>query len=120
MIAVIDEKEGLFERHELRRAGFGVEAAGFGLCASVLYIDNKPAIAYSWMDEGLAGISVAKPFRRRGLATRLLQELLEQAGDTLHVVDPNEALLRILKRIGRVSAPDGAGVVTVTSARRSP
>jgi hypothetical protein len=107
------------EKKELKKAGFGEEAMGFGESATVLSIDGKPAVAFSFMDEGLGGFSVAKDFRNKGIATKFLKQMVEDYGGTLNVVDANDAMLAVLKKVGTVSEPDGRGVVTVTTAAQA-
>lgn len=112
---IVDDKASVeMNKRELKKAGFGEEAMGFGESADVFSIGGKPAVALSWMDEGLSGFSVAKDFRGKGIATKYLAQLMQEEGGTLKVVDANPEMLKVLNKIGEVSEPNGEGVVTVT------
>lgn len=112
---VFDKNFGYeFDRKELREAGIGVEAMGFDEHATVLTIKGVPAIGFSFLNDNLAGFSVAEKFRRKGIAKQFITELLEESGGTIGVEDANENMLAVLKSVGEVSEPDGAGTVTVT------
>ena len=111
------DKKGSTEmtKSQLRRAGFGVEAMGYGEYADVETIGGKPAIAFRFADEGpntIMGISVQKDFRRKGIAEQFLRETAQDG--KIYVQTPNEDMLRILNRIGEVSKPDSEDIVTVT------
>jgi len=98
---------------DLRKAGFGREAMGFEQHATIFKIDGVAAVATSWLDGSLAGFSVAKAFRGRGIGTQFIRELIKEEGGVLRVADANEKMLKLLGNIGRVSEPDGTGTVTV-------
>ena len=107
-------KDGI-GKSTLLKMGFGPEAMGFGESASVKFIDGKPVIAFSFMDESLAGFSVAKDFRQQGVGTKWLEDYMKDEGGKFTVDDPNKDMLKLLNKVGNVSKPDGAGVVTVTA-----
>lgn len=109
------------DKRQLKKAGIDPEAMGFDESANVLSIGGKPAIGFSFMDDGaLAGISVAKDFRRQGVATKFLTNLLAEEGGTLRVEDPNEDMMALLRSIGNVSEPHpGTGTVTLTAKKES-
>jgi hypothetical protein len=96
---------------ELKEAGFGIEAAGFGDSADVFYLGGKPAIATHYIDEGLDGFSVSKKFRGTGLSDAFLGSLFKNG--YFDVVDPNEKMLRTLGRVGDVGEVGGSGIVSV-------
>jgi GNAT superfamily N-acetyltransferase len=98
----------MYDRSDLRDVGFTGIGATYGM-ADVATCDGKPAVAMSWFEGALAGFEVHPNFRRRGIARALIQRLARV--DPLEVYDPNEAMLRLLKRNGHVSQPDGRGVV---------
>ena len=99
---------------ELKKSGLGVEAMGYGNSADVFFINGKPAIAMSWIDEGLAGFSVAEEYRGKGLSDAFLKELImSDPFRQLDVVDANDGMLNLLKRVGTVTEMDGAGIVRV-------
>jgi hypothetical protein len=97
-----------FDKPALRKAGFSLKAVGFGGMASVFFIKNKPAIAARWEDEGLTGFSVAKKFRRQGVATWYLSNILDQDG-FIDIIEPSRTLLAVIKKIGNVSVMEHTG-----------
>lgn len=109
----LDKHEDLFEKGELNRAGFCTSATGFGLCATVRFFKNEPIVAFHWDGLRLEGFSIQEKFRRKGIATALLREWLEFDGFIIGV-DANESIMKIFKRIGNVSEPDGASIFKVT------
>lgn len=102
------------DKKELRESGFGHQAVGYGSTATVYGINGDPVVAESWMEEGLAGFSVSKKYRRSGVATALIQEQIKNNGGSLRVIDANEEMLGVLKKAGDVTGPDGMGIYTVT------
>ncbi len=102
-------------KSQLKKAGFGVEAMGFGESADTVDINGKPAIAFHWHGRALDGFSVAKDFRLQGVGEAFIREILNDNGGTLRVEDPNDAMLAVLRKVGDVSEKDGTGGVIVTS-----
>lgn len=104
-----------YDKNDLKKAGFGIEAMGFGESATVEVIDGKPTVAYSFLDGALAGFSVAKDARKTGVATKWLKEYMEEEGGSFKVIAANDDMLAVLNKIGKVSAPDGTGTITITA-----
>jgi len=110
-----DDGLGLnLDEKELKKAGIGVEAMGFDESADVMTINGEPAIGYSFLNGNLAGFSVAEKFRKKGIATNFIKDLLKENNGVIKVEDANENMLAVLNKVGNVSKPDGAGTVTVT------
>lgn len=109
------ESGGSYDKKDLRKSGFGTEATGFGDLAEIYNINGKPAIAASWQGTMLDGLSVKDSFRRKGVATQFVKELLDEGGGKLKVVDANDDMIGILRKVGNISEPDGSGIITVTS-----
>lgn len=103
-----------FDSDQLIEAGIGVEAMGFDEHATVLKIKGVPAVGYSWLNGSLSGFSVAESFRGQGIAKQFIRELAQEDGGVLRVEDPNESMMAVLRSVGDVSDPSGAGTVTLT------
>jgi GNAT superfamily N-acetyltransferase len=99
-------------KQELRAMGIEPIGATFG-SADLFKIDGKPALAVSWIDGALAGMAIHPEFQGKGLGKAFIRNLTKDR--PLEVCDPNEQMLGLLKSIGKVSEPDGRGVVTVTA-----
>ena len=108
-----DKKITMAGKEELQELGFSPAAQGFGGMADVRWINGKPAVAYSWVDEALAGFAVHPDFQNKGIASKVLEDLLIYHGE-LKVIDPNKKLLSIMWKIGEVSPMDSSGIVTLT------
>lgn len=110
-----DSNVAEMSKGQLKKAGIAAEALGFEEHANVLKIDGKPAVGFTFMDDGaLGGFSVAEQFRNQGVARKVLTDWAKENGGTLRVADPNSDMLAVLKKIGKVSEPNGEGTVTLT------
>lgn len=115
-----DDEVYEWDKKDLKKAGIGVEAMGFDEHATVLQINGVPALGYSMLNGDLAGLSIAKQFRKQGIATRFLNELLDENDGKLGVIDANSDMLAVLNKIGDVSEPNGEGIVMVTREIKTP
>ena len=98
-------------KEELREYGMDTVGATYGM-ADLGRINGKPALAVSWGEEALEGLSVHPDFQRKGLASAFIRFLAKD--EPLNVYDPNEPMTALLKKLGDVSEADGRGVVTLT------
>lgn len=98
---------------ELSEYGMDTVGATYEM-ADLAMIDGKPALAVSWFEDSLAGISVHPDFQRKGLASAFIKYIAKEDGGSIKVYDPNKDMTSLLNKLGEVSEADGAGVVTLT------
>jgi len=106
---------GLYDKKELRAAGFDTAAAGFGETATVYGLNEAtPVVALHWMDGALDGFAIHPDFQRQGVGARLMRELIQdEKDDTLTVHDPNDGMLALLRSIGEVREQGPSAIVTL-------
>lgn len=110
-----DVKGGyMMGKDDLRDVGIPPIAATHG-AASVYKIKDKWAFAFSFSEGALAGFGVSKDFRGMGIASHVITKMANSDGTgTLEVYDPNSDMMAVLTKLGKVSTPDGRGIVTLT------